>query len=302
MIKAKIPNNVFGLCWLFLLSFWVNAYADWTEPVRISEPGGCWYPQIVAKSDTLHVVYTNNYGGDKISYVRSTDGGLTWSEHIVLSDTIDTDDAFFPRIMVFASDLIVLWKNTFSEGVRDRNIGYSISHNDGLTWIGPDYIFHPNWQHILYFSAAASGSVVNIILNGRIQQDLVFFSVRSTDFGSSWSEPEEIFRAAMSGKTDQVSYDNTVHYTWAGIFNWEDECEVYFLRSTDGGISWSENNMISDNDQILSKLPSLCTDGFGNVAVCWWDYKYSPGHWINGDILLKQSFDDGATLGPEDQV
>jgi hypothetical protein len=129
---------------IILIVLWSTSYAEWTEPVRISEPGGCWYPQIVAQGDTLYVVYTNSRGGDKISYVRSPDGGLTWSDHTVLSDTIDTDDAFFPRIMVFTSDVVVLWKNTFSEGVMDRNIGYSISHNNGLTWIGPDYIFYPN--------------------------------------------------------------------------------------------------------------------------------------------------------------
>mgnify|MGYP000748816402 CR=1 FL=1 len=278
------------------------AFAEWTEPVRIGIPGGCHYPQIVAEGDTLHVVYTNLTRGDKIVYLRSEDAGDTWSQSQILSDTIDTHRAMFVRIGKFGERIIVLWQNIFDHGLRRCNIGYALSEDNGETWTGPLYVLSPCWEHILYFSASASDSVVNIILSSRIDLDLVFFNIRSTDFGSSWSEPEEIFMAAMSTMNDQVSYNNMVYYSWAGIFNWEDEFEVYFLGSSDGGISWSENNIISDNDQILSKFPSLCTDEFGSIGLCWWDYKYSPGHWINGDILFKHSFDDGTTWGPEDQV
>ena len=70
------------------------ALAQWSTPVRISEPGGGYYPQILAQGDTLHVVYENASIYDKISYVRSTDGGQTWSEYVVLSPR-----AYFARVV-----------------------------------------------------------------------------------------------------------------------------------------------------------------------------------------------------------
>jgi hypothetical protein len=302
MTKAISHKSAFGLCLLVLLGIWSNSLADWTEPVRIGIPGGCLYPQILAEGDTLHVVYTNLTRGDKIIYLRSDDRGDTWSENKILSDTIDTHNAVFVRIARYDQQVIVLWRNIFDQGFRSWNIGYALSEDNGETWTEPLYVLSPSWEHILYFSAAANGPVVNIIVSRHIGYDLFFYSIRSTDFGESWSEPEEIFMAAMSSMTDQVSYNNMVYYSWAGIFDWEDEFEVYFLKSSDAGVNWSENNIISDNDQILSKLPSLCTDQLGSIGLCWWDYKYSPGHWINGDILIRQSFYEGASWGPDDQV
>ena len=301
MMKAKFPKVIIGIFGLFLFSFWVNARAEWTEPVRISEPGGCLYPQIVAQGDTLHVAYTNTYGGSKVSYVRSGDYGIMWSEHQVLSDTVDSYNTYFPRIIVFNSNVIILWKATLEGGVNRKNIGYSISQDNGLTWSETDYIFYPNWEHILYFAAASSDSFVNIILNSRIGQDLVFFDVRSTDFGESWSEPEEIFRAAMSSRTDQVSYNNMVHYVWGGFFNWEESGDVYYMRSTDHGISWSENIMLSEDDNKISHSPAICVDERGNVACTWWDFKYSP-YQTTGDVLIRQSFDQGENWLLEEQV
>jgi len=286
---------------ILLLFLAVPAFAGWTEPVRISEPGGCLYPQILAQGDTLHVVYSNNEQGWKIGYVRSTDGGDTWSNQQVLSE--DSSETVFVRIVENGAKLMVLWRNNdYYSGPRSRNLGYNISNNNGRSWSEPDYILHPNWAHILYFSSSGSGPVVNVILSSRINHELIFFDIRSTDFGRSWSEPAEIFRAAQSSLTDQTQIGDNLHFSWAGRFVWEGGWETFYMRSSDNGATWSDNIMISDDDQVLSKLPSICTDEYGNIALCWWDYKYSPGYWINGDILVKQSLDTGTTWSAEDQV
>jgi hypothetical protein len=276
------------------------ARAQWTEPVRISEPGGCLYPQILAQGDTLHVVYENASGYDKISYVRSTDGGETWSGHTVLSD--DSCATLFPRIIGDGSDLIVLWKTDWDYGGPPTfDLGYNASTDDGITWSGPQYIFNPNWDHILYFSASGSGPVVNIVVSRRISPDLVFFSIRSTDFGQSWSGPVEIFRGVMSSLTDQVSYNNMVHFAWGGFFDWDESGDVYYLRSTNYGQTWSENIMLSEEDDKISHTPAICIDEFDDIACTWWDFKYSP-YQTTGDVLIRQSFEEGEIWGREDQV
>lgn len=67
--------------------FYLPALASWSPPVRISQPGDCWDPQIIASGDTLHVVYENTGERyDKVSYVSSTDGGETWSQPVRLSE------------------------------------------------------------------------------------------------------------------------------------------------------------------------------------------------------------------------
>ncbi len=281
----------------FLYSY---SYAQWTEPVRIGAPGGVLYPQILAQGDTLHVVYSNNYQGWKIGYVRSTNAGDSWTDQQVLSD--DSSETVFVRILENGPRLMVLWRNNYYYGgSRSRNIGYNISDDNGLAWSGPQYVLDPGWSHILYFSASGNGPKVNVILSSRIDHDLVFFNVRSTNFGQSWLEPVELFRAVQSSLTDQASFNNMVHYVWGGRFNWESRWETYYVRSTDEGISWSENIALSEEDQYHSYSPSLWADEQGFLVSSWFDYKYSP-YFLTGDILLRQSADSGNTWLAEQQI
>jgi hypothetical protein len=59
--------------------------------------------------------------------------------------------------------------------------------------------------------------------------------------------------------------------------------------------------MLSDNDQYPSQLPSLCTNEIGNIAACWWDFKYSP-YGTTGDVLIRTSSDEGITWHPENRI
>jgi len=76
---TRFPRNsaLIFITFIFLsiILYYSPATAQWSPPVRISEPGGCLYPQILAQGDTLHVVYENQRQYDKICYVRSTDAG-----------------------------------------------------------------------------------------------------------------------------------------------------------------------------------------------------------------------------------
>jgi hypothetical protein len=277
------------------------ARAQWTEPVRISEPGGCHYPQILAQGDTLHVIFMHWSDGRGIGYVRSTDAGDTWNTERELTDTLDTEAPQFPRIISNGNRLLALWKAYFVQGVNRFNIGYCISSNNGLTWSEPSYILDRNWDHILYFSASGTGPVVNVILSSRINHELVFFNIRSTDFGQTWSGPMEIFSAEQSSMTEQGSYGNMVHFTWGGYFDPQESGDVYYIRSIDSGISWSENAMLSENDNQISHSPQIAVDEDGNVACTWWDFKYSP-YQTTGDVLIRQSFNAGVDWNSEDQV
>ena len=276
------------------------ARAQWTEPVRIGAPGGILYPQILAQGDTLHVVYSNNELEWKIGYVRSTDGGDTWNDQQVLSD--DSSETLFVRIIEDGRRLMVLWRNNYYYGGnRPRNISYNISNNNGLTWSGPEYVLNPSWEHILYFSASSNGSVVNVILSSRIDHDLIFFNIRSTNFGQSWSDPVVLFSAAQEIWPDQVTANSMVHFVWSGRYTMDDKIEIYYMQSTDNGISWSQSIPLSDEDQHHSQLPAVDADGYGNVVVTWMDFKYAPPG-ATGDIFIRQSADSGSNWIAENQL
>jgi hypothetical protein len=271
---------------LSLLLSAAPASAQWTEPVRIGIPGAYHYPQILAVGDTLHVVGTNIPGGG--------------NSH-VLSDTINSTNAMFVRIVKHGQQVMVLWRSIMNSGPRPWNIGYALSTNNGDTWTGPLYISNPGWDHILYFSASGGGPIINVILSSRIDHDLIFFKIRSTNFGQNWSQPVELFRAAQGGRPDQTTVGNIVHYIWSGRYTMDDKVEIFYTRSTNNGISWSSSYALSDSDQYHSQLPAIAADDYGNVAVTWMDFKYAPPG-ATGDIFIRQSADSGSNWTAEYQL
>ncbi len=287
-----------GLQTILALLLAFSARAQWTEPVRIGAPGGYLYPQILAVGDTLHVVGSNLVGGDKVVYLRSDDAGDTWGESHVLSDTVNSTNAMFVRIVKNGQNVMVLWRSISDIGQHPWNIGYALSHNNGDTWTEPLYVLDPGWDHISYFSASGDEPVVNVIVSRYIGYDIFFYSVRSTNFGESWSEPVELFRAAQGFRLDQATSGNIVYHTWSGRYTFDEKIEIYYMRSTDDGVNWSPSFALSDSDQYHSQLPAIAADDSGNVGATWMDYKFAPPG-ATGDIFIKQSADSGSYWRPE---
>ncbi|HBZ01171.1 MAG TPA: hypothetical protein DEO84_07620 [candidate division Zixibacteria bacterium] len=295
-------SKIFQITLLVLLSIFISvsiAHAGWSEPRRISKPAAFLYPQILAHGDTIHVVFMHWSNGRDIGYVRSTDAGETWSQEIGLTDTIHTHAPAFPQIMAWGQNLLVVWKIYFDNGFYLMNIGYSISHNNGQNWSAPAYIMPSNWEMVDQIAASNNDSVVNVIFASYPRTTL--YQIRSTDFGEHWSSPAEILLADYVSKPDQNSALNMVYFSWDGPINPNDMWETYCLKSTDRGLSWSDNMLISTQDNYPSQLPSVAVNEFGNPAISWWDFKYSP-YQFTGDILFRQSTNQGESWGFEERV
>ncbi len=277
------------------------ARAQWTEPVRISEPGAMLYPQILAHEDTLHVVYTNLNGPVRLGYLKSENAGETWSESKVLSDTLNTSETLYPRIIRDGNNLIVLWQAYYLNWPFGFNIGYSISRDCGISWSPAEYAISQNWSFPFYLTATGTDSIINIVVYGYPDNEAIFYGIRSTNFGQYWTQPEVIFSSAQSGFTDEVPFDNLVYLSWAGRFGSEGPWETYYLISTDRGISWSESISLSEIDEFDSYNPSITVNELGYIGLTWMDFKYSP-YWFTGDILIRQSSDQGAVWTSELQI
>ena len=294
-------SGISSLTFLAVIFVYNLPFAGWREEVRISEPGNCSYPDIVVQGDNLHVVYTNEENGDKISYVRSGDGGHTWIEYIVLSDTLNSDEALFPRISLNDRNLLAVWDNSSNEGYRNKNIGYSLSEDNGQTWSGVEYVFHPNIDHIYYLSACNTGPIINVTYSDYLNPNPIYNNVRSTDFGQSWSGRNELFLAAETGTSDMAAYDSTFIMAWYGNFDGDDPWDTYLITSHDAGESWSGNQPLVPPDERSSRWPSITANEDGNFAICWTDFRYSP-HGLSGDIFIRYSFDAGTTWVDETQL
>jgi hypothetical protein len=100
----------------FMIALWAgSAHGGWTPPLRISDEATAYNPRIVAIGDTIHVVYwrgafTSTY------YLRSEDGGNSWSEPFHLPDTTYTSNNVMPILRSEESNIAVIWRGTLRGG------------------------------------------------------------------------------------------------------------------------------------------------------------------------------------------
>ncbi len=72
---------------------------------------------------------------------------------------------------------------------------------------------------------------------------------------------------------------------------------IFYLRSTDGGATWTEPKVIPDSDPaklLGSYIPNITTAPNGRVDVVWWDTRDDPGIRAN-DVYYAYSTDNGST-------
>jgi len=302
-VHRKQINNMMKIAILLLLLISSSSLAQqWSPPVRISEVTGGYYPQILACGDTLHVVYQGDYP-IKIEYIRSTDGGQSWGQQQILADTINTEYLTNPHVMQFEGDLLAIWHSSFVHGIYTYNIGYSHSSNGGVSWSVPQYVLENNLRYPFWLTASSSDSVVNIMISmmDYTIDSVGFYNIRSTNFGRNWSTPRRLFRSYGGGIMDQGSCNNFVHLVWNGRLGNAQRNEIYYEKSTDGGISWEPSIALSDTDQFHSQRPAIDVNKMGIPWVTWMDYKYTTQP-FTGDILMRTSPDSGMIWDSEQQL
>jgi hypothetical protein len=98
-----------------------------------------------------------------------------------------------------------------------------------------------------------------------------------------------------------VTDDGLVHLAWG---EWDGtSSEVRYVRSLDGGASWTPQIAMNDVTQGHQFFPSLATDG-NTVHVVWYDSRLDPpGGGISAlDVFTNRSTDSGASFAADERV
>jgi hypothetical protein len=253
-------------------------YIEDKEFITIDNTGG-------AHDGNLYVAWKRAYKHDtslpdKMMFSRSTDGGLSFSDTLLIgppiiyesSQGIDTGDAGQGAQPIVGKDgsLYVFWVgfNYDYDGNKIDSLTFVKSTDGGVSFTSPSAIW-PVVEHVY--------------IDGDIR--VYAFPSTAVDIGDG-------------------SYDGNLYVMFANETDYEDQTEwnIYIMRSMDDGQTWTEPYMVNDDD---NQGPNPPYDQFhpwlycnqDGVLVCiFYDQRTDPENHTFFDAFAAYSFDGGQTF------
>lgn len=136
--------------------------------------------------------------------------------------------------------------------------------------------------------------------------DVAHFLSRSTDQGKTFTVTEvnpfsrenvNTFGSMQMAWAPGGGSDGTLHLVYEGSKRPEvqNQADVFYRRSTDGGESWSDVQVVNDDppdNLYYSGLPNIGVAPNGRIDVAWFDTRDDPGIVVN-DVYYAFSTDNG---------
>ena len=275
-----------------------SAIAQWGPDQRLTndpassktaENNNTW--TVGAAGDTVHVVWTDSRdGNDEIYYKRSTDDGATWGSDQRLTNAAQR--SWCPSVAVAGAKVHVVWED--NRDVDWYDAYYKRSTDGGTTWSSDVKLstsgmaFGP--------SAAVAGDTVHVVWDGLPSvspgEPVEVYYTRSTDGGATWDSVTRLTNdsADYAWQPAVAAAGANVHVAWYDGRNGPaSPAEVYYKRSTDGGVTWGSDVRLT-NSAPASEWVSVAAAG-DRVHVVWSDTRVGGTY----EIYYKCSTDNGAT-------
>ena len=263
---------------------------SWGADTRLTSNSASSYaPSISVSGQVVHIVwYDNRDGNFEIYYKRSSNGGYSWSADTRLTN----DNAYsgYSSVALSGSVVYVVWHD-----YRDGNpeIYYKRSPDGGLSW-GADTRLTNNSAESGQASVTVYGSVVHVTWNDLRDGNWEIYYKRSPDGGISWGADTRLTNNTANSSSSSVSVSSSVvHVVWFDARDLNDE--IYYKRSTDGGISWGTDTRLTNNTD-TSWIPSITVSGLF-VHVVWQDKR--DGNW---EIYYKRSNNAGVSWNADTRL
>ncbi len=289
-------------------------YSILGDPVMTYDSlGTCYYAQLYQNGATygIAVMKTTNKGVNWVGPygVHSTTEGLSDKEWITADQTGGP----------YSNNVYIGWRQFGASGMR-----FTRSTNLGVTWSAP-----------LQFSGG-QGAYVCVGPNGSTQGGSVYFAAtagggifinRSTDGGATFSaqvlavvvnQPgvscagrrtvKDCIRMNdfphMAADNSYTSARGNVYAVYCGNPSGPDNCDIYLVRSTDYGATWSTELRVNDDATTTDQwLPTVSVDNVtGKVYVTWYDSRVDPTNNLLTRLYGAVSTNGGVSFAPNQNI
>ncbi len=238
---------------------------------------------------TVHVIWGEAEAPNNLYYIRSADKGVTWNDAMKVSLT--PSGSAYPSIAVEDSLVYVLWQDW-----RDGNLEmyFRRSSDDGQTW-DDEVRLTTDPARSRFGSMAASGTFVHVVWeDNRNATDEVYYK-RSVDAGQTWDADVRLVQIPSDSCFPCVAVkDSNVYVVWSDARS--GSREIYFKRSADAGMTWSEDTRLTD-DPASSWMPTIEVQD-SVIYLAWMDRRFD----YNFEIFTEYSLDRGETWSSPSRV
>ncbi len=291
-VKFACGGKKLILTLLFLLG--VNTiYSQWQPDVRLTNnaaTSNSYGKNIAVSGTTIHVVWDDNRDGNyEIYYKRSTDAGLSWSADDRITNQSATSDQ--PTISASGSNVLITWSDE-----RDGfwAVYYKQSTDNGASWGAHTRVTSVNSVQG-YPVSAYNGNVIHIVWEDERDGNTEIYYKRSANNGNNWGSDLRITNQADESYNPDIACPNLLytHIVWRDYRdgNWE----VYYKRSTDGGVNWGSPVRLTNN--VTDSYSPVVTASGTSIFTAWYDNRDG-----NYEIYLKRSTDNGANWEADSRI
>ncbi len=236
----------------------------------------------------------------------SDDGGSTWSQMVrVNTDSMHHRQHEYCRMAMWGDDVYVTWHDDRGDGQFRPYL--AVSHNGGDTYkaevaLSDDLELYNSRQ----WPSPAVDDAGNIYVTWRDKRsgfDEIWFT-RSTDGGSTFSDNKKI-AIVPEGSEDwypstAARLDGVVSVAFqrrVPTKESKDEGEIFYINSTDHGITWNKLMRVDDTDTRWSDItaqtnPVLEFDGSGRALVAWADERNGDRNNYYADVWFSRHSGD----------
>jgi sialidase-1 len=240
-----------------------DAYArDWDrkapKPVRVFSHGGR-VPLIVLTHEGTLLAFQEKYveGGDlgdhDVVVIRSTDGGKTWSDDLLIFDAGKANCNH--TIPVVAADGTIWLMFT----VRLKEVFVTHSRDDGRTWAEPKVIATEKHVWTGHHSILLSSGRMLFAANSEGGDQWCYYS---DDHGATWKKSEPFARGGLQTSLVEL-VDGTVYANIRRFGRHRQPNPRWEAWSRDGGMTWSG---MEKSKQILDVASIGCSSSVIRVT------------------------------------
>jgi len=184
----------------------------------------------------------------------------------------------------------VVWQE-----IRDGNfeIYYKRSTDGGVNW-GLDTRLSYNSGYSAIPCVKVLGPFIHVVWRENSDGNEEIYYKRSIDSGVNWGADTRLTNFTGTSNYPSISLNaQVVHVVWQD--NRDGNTEIYYKRSTDGGVSWGTDSRLTNNTYD-SEAPSIGITG-SVLHVVWHDYRDG-----NYEIYYKRSTDGGSSWGSDTRL